>query len=423
MKHSFRPAHDLAVIGGGIVGLATAMTWLQTRPGSRVTVLETEARVGQHQSGHNSGVIHSGIYYQPGSEKALLCREGKTKLEAFCEKHGIRWEKCGKVVVATDPSELNSLERIIERADLNGVEFRRITTDQLRQLEPSVSGVDAIVVPETGIVDYRSVCDAYRHCIEEMGGSVQLGFQVQRLDADDSGVRMAGVDHNQSSGKFDIRARSAIVCAGLHSDTLVRQSESDASRSDTESLSEEVRIIPFRGEYYELRPERRGLCRNLIYPVPDPAFPFLGVHFTRMVDGNVECGPNAVLALAREGYRWRDIDVRYLQRTLGYSGFRRLVQKHWRKGLGEMNRSLRKSAFVTALQKLIPELRASDLIPARAGVRAQAVRANGELVDDFLFRSTPNVTHVLNAPSPAATASLAIARRVTEQHQNQNPNL
>lgn len=423
MKHSFRPAHDLAVIGGGIVGLATAMTWLQTRPGSRVTVLETEARVGQHQSGHNSGVIHSGIYYQPGSEKALLCREGKTKLEAFCEKHGIRWEKCGKVVVATDPSELSSLERIIERADLNGVEFRRITTDQLRQLEPSVAGVDAIVVPETGIVDYRSVCDAYRYCIEEMGGSVQLGFQVQRLDADDSGVRMAGVDHNQSSGKFDIRARSAIVCAGLHSDTLVRQSESDASRSDTESLSEEVRIIPFRGEYYELRPERRGLCRNLIYPVPDPAFPFLGVHFTRMIDGNVECGPNAVLALAREGYRWRDIDVRYLQRTLGYSGFRRLIQKHWRKGLGEMNRSLRKSAFVTALQKLIPELRASDLIPARAGVRAQAVRANGELVDDFLFRSTPNVTHVLNAPSPAATASLAIARRVIEQHQNQNPNL
>ncbi|WP_430453010.1 L-2-hydroxyglutarate oxidase [Rhodopirellula europaea] len=422
MKPSFSPAHDLAVIGGGIVGLATAMTWLQTHPGQRVTVLETEARVGQHQSGHNSGVIHSGIYYQPGSEKALLCREGKTKLEAFCEKHGIRWEKCGKVVVATDPSELSSLERIIERADLNGVEFRRITTDQLRQLEPTVAGVDAIVVPETGIVDYRSVCDAYRHCIEEMGGSVQLGFQVQRLDADDSGVRMGGVDHNQSSGKFDIRARSAIVCAGLHSDTLVRQSESDASRSDTESLSEEVRIIPFRGEYYELRPERRGLCRNLIYPVPDPAFPFLGVHFTRMIDGNVECGPNAVLALAREGYRWRDIDVRYLQRTLGYSGFRRLIQKHWRKGLGEMNRSLRKSAFVTALQKLIPELRASDLIPARAGVRAQAVRANGELVDDFLFRSSPNVTHVLNAPSPAATASLAIARRVIEQHQNQNPN-
>ncbi|PHQ32583.1 L-2-hydroxyglutarate oxidase [Rhodopirellula bahusiensis] len=422
MKHSFSPARDLAVIGGGIVGLATAMTWLQTRPGSRVTVLETEARVGQHQSGHNSGVIHSGIYYQPGSEKALLCREGKTKLEAFCEKHGIRWEKCGKVVVATDPSELSSLERIIERADLNGVEFRRITIDQLRQLEPSVAGVDAIVVPETGIVDYRSVCDAYRHCIEEMGGSVQLGFQVQRLDADDSGVRLAGVDHNQSSRKFDIRARSAIACAGLHSDTLVRQSESDASRSDTESSSEEVRIIPFRGEYYELRPERRGLCRNLIYPVPDPAFPFLGVHFTRMIDGNVECGPNAVLALAREGYRWRDIDVRYLQRTLGYSGFRRLIQKHWRKGLGEMNRSLRKSAFVSALQKLIPELRASDLIPARAGVRAQAVRANGELVDDFLFRSTPNVTHVLNAPSPAATASLAIARRVIEQHQKQNPN-
>lgn len=423
MKHSLSPSVDLAVVGGGIVGLATAMTWLQTRPGQRVTVLETESRVGQHQSGHNSGVIHSGIYYQPGSEKALLCREGKSKLEAFCDEHRIRWEKCGKVVVATDRSELSSLERIIDRADRNGVEFRRITTDELRKLEPAVAGVDAIVVPETGIVDYRSVCNAYRHRIEEMGGSVQLGFQVQQLDADDTGVRLAGVDHNQSLGRFDIRARSAIVCAGLHSDALVRQGDSVASDSaSANTSSEEVRIIPFRGEYYELRPERRGLCRNLIYPVPDPAFPFLGVHFTRMIDGNVECGPNAVLALAREGYRWRDIDVRYLQRTLGYSGFRRLIQKHWRKGLGEMNRSLRKSAFVTALQKLIPELRASDLIPARAGVRAQAVRANGELVDDFLFRSTPKVTHVLNAPSPAATASLAIARRVIEQHQNQNPN-
>lgn len=423
MKHSLSPSVDLAVVGGGIVGLATAMTWLQTRPGQRVTVLETESRVGQHQSGHNSGVIHSGIYYQPGSEKALLCREGKSKLEAFCDEHRIRWEKCGKVVVATDRSELSSLERIIDRAGRNGVEFRRITTDELRKLEPAVAGIDAIVVPETGIVDYRSVCNAYRHRIEEMGGSVQLGFQVQRLDADDTGVRLAGVDHNQSVGKFDIRARSAIVCAGLHSDALVRQGDSVASDSaSANTSSEEVRIIPFRGEYYELRPERRDLCRNLIYPVPDPAFPFLGVHFTRMIDGNVECGPNAVLALAREGYRWRDIDVRYLQRTLGYSGFRRLIQKHWRRGLGEMNRSLRKSAFVTALQKLIPELRASDLIPARAGVRAQAVRANGELVDDFLFRSTPKVTHVLNAPSPAATASLAIARRVIEQHQNQNPN-
>lgn len=424
MKHSLSPSVDLAVVGGGIVGLATAMTWLQTRPGQRVTVLETESRVGQHQSGHNSGVIHSGIYYQPGSEKALLCREGKSKLEAFCDEHRIRWEKCGKVVVATDRSELSSLERIIDRADRNGVEFRRITTDELRKLEPAVAGVDAIVVPETGIVDYRSVCNAYRHRIEEMGGSVQLGFQVQQLDADDTGVRLAGVDHNQSLGRFDIRARSAIVCAGLHSDALVRQGDSVASDSaSANTSSEEVRIIPFRGEYYELRPERRGLCRNLIYPVPDPAFPFLGVHFTRMIDGNVECGPNAVLALAREGYRWRDIDVRYLQRTLGYSGFRRLIQKHWRKGLGEMNRSLRKSAFVIALQKLIPELRASDLIPARAGVRAQAVRANGELVDDFLFRSTPKVTHVLNAPSPAATASLAIARRVIEQHQNQNPSV
>lgn len=425
MKRSSNHSYDLAIVGGGIIGLATAMTWLQTHPGHRVTVLETESGVAQHQSGHNSGVIHSGIYYRPGSEKASLCREGKQLLEAFCEKHEIRWEKCGKVVVATDPTELGSLEKIIERAKLNGVEFKRITTTEMRRLEPSVVGVDAIVVPETGIVDYRSVCNAYRHCIEQMGGSVQLGCQVQRMNAEDSGVRLVGRDHKQSNEEFVIRARSAIVCAGLHSDTLIRHGEFAASHSAEGSanrLIEEVRIIPFRGEYYELRPERRGLCRNLIYPVPDPAFPFLGVHFTRMINGNVECGPNAVLALAREGYRWRDIDVRYLQRTLGYSGFRRLIQKHWRKGLGEMNRSLRKSAFVAALQKLIPELRASDLVPARAGVRAQAVRANGELVDDFLFRSAPHVTHVLNAPSPAATASLAIARRVIEQHQNQNPN-
>ncbi|MFG0267091.1 MAG: L-2-hydroxyglutarate oxidase [Rhodopirellula sp. JB055] len=417
---------ELAIVGGGIVGLATAMTWLESRPGTGVTVLETESQVGRHQSGHNSGVIHSGIYYRPGSEKALLCREGKSKLEAFCNEQKIPWEKCGKVVVATNRNEVESLERITERAQLNGVEFRRVTTDELRQLEPSVSGVDAIHVPETGIVDYRMVCDAIRGRIEELGGVVRLGCQVQRLEAEDSGVRLVGMDHTHSKQEFNLQARSAIVCAGLHSDTLIRQAQRSVSRSNAASAdtkSDEVRVIPFRGEYYELRPERRGLCRNLIYPVPDPAFPFLGVHFTRMVDGNVECGPNAVLALAREGYRWRDIDVRYLQRTLGYSGFRRLVQKHWRKGLGEMDRSLRKSAFVSALQKLIPELQASDLVPARAGVRAQAVRANGELVDDFLFGSTPHVTHVLNAPSPAATASLAIARRVIEQHQNQNPSV
>lgn len=413
---------ELAIVGGGIVGLATAMTWLEAHPGMGVTVLETESQVGRHQSGHNSGVIHSGIYYRPGSEKALLCREGKSKLEAFCNEQKIPWEKCGKVVVATNPNEVESLERIIERAQLNGVEFRRITTDELRQLEPSVSGVDAIHVPETGIVDYRMVCDAFRHRIEELGGVVRLGCRVERLEAEDSSVRLVGMDRSQSNRKFVLQARSAIVCAGLHSDTLIRQAKRSVSRSNAafaDTEFDEVRIIPFRGEYYELRPERRGLCRNLIYPVPDPAFPFLGVHFTRMVDGNVECGPNAVLALSREGYRWRDIDVRYLQRTLGYSGFRRLVQKHWRKGLGEMDRSLRKSAFVAALQKLIPELRASDLVP----VRAQAVRANGELVDDFLFGSTPHVTHVLNAPSPAATASLAIARRVIEQHQNQNPSV
>ncbi|WDQ17650.1 L-2-hydroxyglutarate oxidase [Rhodopirellula sp. P2] len=424
MKQTSKQTCDLAVIGGGIVGLATAMTWLETHPGQGVTVLETESQVGRHQSGHNSGVIHSGIYYRPGSEKALLCREGKTKLEAFCEKHRIHWEKCGKVVVATESTELDSLESIIERATLNGVDFRRISTTELRHLEPAVAGVDAIAVPETGIVDYRTVCNAYQHCIEELGGSVRLGCQVQRIATEEGGVRLIGVERENPNHDLVVHARSAIVCAGLHSDTLlsIEAPVSQGTGGLDVAATDEVRIIPFRGEYYELRPDRRGLCRNLIYPVPDPAFPFLGVHFTRMVDGNVECGPNAVLALAREGYRWRDIDVRYLQRTLGYSGFRRLIQKHWRKGLGEMNRSLRKSAFVTALQKLIPELQASDLVPARAGVRAQAVRANGELVDDFLFRSTPNVTHVLNAPSPAATASLAIARRVIEQHQDQNPN-
>ncbi|MCC9641793.1 L-2-hydroxyglutarate oxidase [Rhodopirellula sp. JC740] len=410
---------DLAVIGGGVVGLATAMTWLRRFPGQRVVVLETEDSVAAHQSGHNSGVIHSGIYYQPGSEKALLCREGKAKLESYCTENAIPWEKCGKVVVATDESEVESLERIISRAAANEVPFRRITTDELHQIEPSVAGVEAIAVPGTGIVDYRQVALAYRNHIQQAGGIVRLNCPVRTVFTEDREVRLDCIDHANRSERWECRAKSVIACAGLHSDELFhqtrRQVEQGIGRGGVNG-SNDVRIVPFRGEYYMLRPEKRGLCRHLIYPVPDPSFPFLGVHFTRMIDGNVECGPNAVLALAREGYRWRDIDVRYLQRTLGYRGFLRLAQKHWRKGLGEMHRSLRKSAFTHALQRLIPELQSSDLIPARAGVRAQAVRDNGELVDDFLFESTPHMTHVLNAPSPAATASLAIAERVVEKH-------
>lgn len=389
---------DLVIVGGGIVGMATAMTLQQRHPDLTVTVVETEKRVGQHQTGHNSGVLHAGIYYKPGSRKALNCRRGKVAMEEFCDANAIPWDRCGKVVVATTADELPRLDRIAERATQNGVEFERIDTDQLRELEPSAAGLAALHVPETGIVNYRRVCEQMSEIVRSRGGDLRLTFEVAKIDSDGGSVKLT------SRGGESVACDRMINCAGLNSDRVCRMAGGDP----------DLRIVPFRGEYYELVPGSESLCRNLIYPVPDPSFPFLGVHFTRMIDGGVECGPNAVLALSREGYRWVDLNVRDLYDTLAFRGFRSLAAKHWRMGFGEMHRSLSKAAFVKALQKLIPAIRASDLQSGRAGVRAQAVTPDGNLYDDFLIQKDDRAVHVLNAPSPAATASIAIANQIVD---------
>lgn len=389
--------YDTAVIGGGIVGLATAVRVLATMPGTRLIVLEAEADVGLHQSGHNSGVLHSGVYYRPGSLKAVTCRTGKRMMEEFCAEHGVPTDRCGKVIVATTAGELEALQRIEQRAAANGVDCQRIDSDGLRALEPAAAGIAALHVPEAGIVDYRQVCLAMRRLLERSGGRVETGARVDRIE-----VAAQGVELNTTAGL--VRSEWLVNCAGLRSDRVLRLAGGQPS----------ARIVPFRGEYYDLVPSSHHLCRNLIYPVPDPAFPFLGVHFTRMIGGGVECGPNAVLALSREGYRWRDLSPTDLAETLAFDGFRRLAVKHWRMGVGEIWRSVSKAAFVAALQRLIPAIRASDLQPGRSGVRAQAVSSSGELMDDFVVERTSRAIHVLNAPSPAATASLAIGQHVVD---------
>jgi L-2-hydroxyglutarate oxidase len=389
---------DVAVIGGGIVGLATAYKLVERRPRTRVVVLEKERELAAHQTGRNSGVVHSGIYYKPGSQKALTCRRGKALLEEFCERHAIAWERCGKVVVAVDASELPRLATIAERARANGVEARELEGDELRQLEPHAAGVRALHVPGTGIVDYLGVCAKLAEQVRVRGGEVLTEARVERLEP-------RGCEVVLHTSRGEVVADAAINCAGLHSDRMLQLA----------GETRPARIVPFRGEYFELTPDARGLVRNLIYPVPDPSFPFLGVHFTRMVRGGVECGPNAVLALAREGYRWDDVNVRDLFDTLSYAGFWKLVSRHAFAGMGEMRRSLSKRAFTKALQRLVPEIRAEHLVPAPAGVRAQALASDGALVDDFLIRSSGRVVHVLNAPSPAATASLAIAESIVER--------
>ncbi|TWU01136.1 L-2-hydroxyglutarate oxidase [Stieleria varia] len=393
------PTTDFSVIGGGIVGLATAWKLQQRYSDARVCVLESESRVGTHQTGHNSGVLHSGIYYQPGSVKARTCRTGKRQMESFCEEHAIAWERCGKVVVATSQSELAALDDIAQRAVQNGVQFERIDSDRLRELEPSVAGVAALHVPETGIVNYRSVAEKLSQLIRDAGGEVHTQFSVEQIQIGQHDVKLT------SRSGDTLECDQIVNCAGLYSDRICQLSGTVPS----------VRIVPFRGEYYDLIPERRSLCRNLIYPVPDPSFPFLGVHFTRMIDGCVECGPNAVLALSRGGYGWSKINLRDLGETVFWIGFRRLAARHWRAGLGEMHRSISKAAFVRALQRLIPTLKSEDLVKGRAGVRAQAISSDGKLVDEFLIQSADRATHVLNAPSPGATASLAIADTIVDR--------
>ncbi len=396
--------YDLTIIGGGIIGLATALKITETHPGRKVLILEKESQVAQHQTGHNSGVIHSGLYYRPGSIKARTCVTGRKALIDFCQEHSVPFDLCGKVVVATSEAEIPRLEELHRRGIANGLQgVELIGPERLRELEPYASGVKGLLVPETGIIDYKKVAEAYAARIREAGGDIRTSHRVVGiLDLSNEIVLQT------SAG--DYRTGSLINCGGLYSDVVMKM----MGASDMGSDDQEHRIIPFRGEYYKLAPAKQYLVRNLIYPVPDPAFPFLGVHFTRMAKGGVEAGPNAVFALAREGYRKTDVNIPDLWRTVSFKGFWAMSGKYWRTGFGELYRSLSKSAFVRALQKLLPEIRESDLIPGGSGVRAQAVSASGGLVDDFVIRGSRNAIHVLNAPSPGATASLAIGQSIAE---------
>ncbi len=395
-------ASNIIIIGGGVVGLATAYELIQKHPAVKVTILEKEGQVAEHQTGHNSGVMHSGIYYKPGSLKATNCRLGKKLLQEFCDREGIKYEICGKVIVATAEEELPRLYNLHERGIANGVNARLIDVKELKALEPHCSGIRAIHIPESGIVNYREVCQRLANHLQQKGHRLATRTKV-------TGVSEKGdeVIVNTSMGEF--RAQYVINCGGLHSDRIAASA----------GKSPGVKIIPFRGEYYEVKPEAEKFCRNLIYPVPDPQFPFLGVHFTRMIVGGVECGPNAVLAFAREGYHKTDINVRDLLETFAYPGFQKLAMKHWRMGMGEMWRSYNKRAFVKALQRLVPEIQAEHLSTAPAGIRAQAIAPDGKPVDDFVIEEQKRIINILNAPSPAATASLAIGRAIVarlEQH-------
>ena len=385
----------IAVVGGGILGLATAR--LLARSGEEVTVVEKEPQLALHQTGHNSGVVHAGIYYAPGSLKARLCTRGRLLLRDFCGERGIAYNECGKVVVATQEAELPRLRRLAERAEQNGVPgLRWLDPSALAEIEPHARGVAALHSPHTAIVDFAAVAGAFAADVIAAGGQIRTGELVTRVDCGPAGRRVL-----LASGDA-LESDRVVVCAGLQADRLARASGQDP----------EPRIIPFRGEYYRLAPHRRRLVRGLIYPVPDPALPFLGVHLTLRFDGEVLLGPNAVLATAREGYRSTAFSWRDTRETLAWPGTRRMMRRHWRAGAGELYRSARKRAFVAGLQRYVPELRVEDALPAGAGVRAQAVDRDGSLVDDFRLGVTDGVVWVRNAPSPAATSSLAIAEEL-----------
>jgi (S)-2-hydroxyglutarate dehydrogenase len=390
---------DVAIAGAGIVGLATGLKLLERAPGLSFVILEKEAEVAAHQTGHNSGVIHSGLYYKRGSEKAKTCVEGRRLLVGFCQKHSIPHEICGKLVVATSEAELPALADLERRAAENGLTgVRTLAPQEYRKIEPHAAGIRALHVPETGIVDYRAVCGKLAELIAAAGGRVLTLTRVTALSSSESAVRIV-------AGGQEIEADLAVNCGGLQSDRLAR----------LDGIDPGLRIVPFRGDYHRLVPSRAGLVKNLIYPVPDPRFPFLGVHFTRMIGGGAEAGPNAVLALAREGYAKTSFDLRDAWESFTYPGFWRLAARYMGMGLGEMYRAANKRAFVKALQRLMPDLRAEDLETGGSGVRAQAVRPDGRLEDDFRILAHGRVLHVLNAPSPAATASLAIGGRIAER--------
>ena len=387
---------DIAIIGGGIVGLATALSLSDRYPHARVVVLDKEPTIAAHQTGHNSGVIHSGIYYKPGSLKARLCVEGARLMKAFCTEHGIHWEPCGKIIVATDESELGRLQSIQERGIANGLSGLKVLDGaEVKAYEPHCRAVRALHVPETGIVDYIHVAGKMGELLQKRGVEIRTGSGVRAIGRTGQGLVL-------ETARGPVESRFLVNCAGLYSDEVARLM----------GIQPAVRIIPFRGEYYMLAAERRSLVTNLIYPVPDPEFPFLGVHFTRTVHGDIEAGPNAVLAFAREGYSLGTVRPHEALGMLGYAGFWNMARRYWKMGAYELYRSASKAAFVRSLQKLVPDVREGDIRRGGAGVRAQAVSPDGSLVDDFRISVTEGAVHVVNAPSPAATASLAIGRHI-----------
>ena len=402
---------DIIIIGGGIVGLATAYSILKTRPGARLLILEKESAIGKHQTGHNSGVIHSGLYYKPGSLKATNCINGYHQLLAFCDEHKIAYEICGKIVVATEEEQLPILDNLHQRGQQNGLDgLKSIEAEELLDYEPHVAGLRGLWVPQTGIIDYMEVAKTLARQIEEMGGEIRLESEVTNIISSTSSHPHSHSNSNSNSIRVITRIETietnlVVGCAGLYSDRIARLTEPDL----------DLRIIPFRGEYYELKPEKHYLVKNLIYPVPDPNFPFLGVHFTRLIKGGVEAGPNAVLAFAREGYKKADINLKDLYGSLSWPGFQKVAFKYWDKGLGEMFRSFSKIAFTLALQKLIPDLKQEDLIPGGAGIRAQASSRDGGLLDDFHIVENHTGIYVCNAPSPAATSSLSIGKTICDR--------
>jgi L-2-hydroxyglutarate oxidase len=390
--------HDVIIVGGGIVGLATGLKLLQSRPALKLLVIEKEEQLALHQTGNNSGVIHSGLYYKPGSLKALNCIRGYNLLIDFCRQHEIPFDLCGKIVVATDEKEIPLLKNLYERGAQNGLTgFRLLDKEQLKEYEPHVAGHAGFFVPQTGIVDYKVVAEKYADQIRKLGGEILLSERVVNVRFETNGVQVETTKSTHNSNFL-------VNCAGLYSDKVARLTSNNVN----------VKIIPFRGEYFKLKKEKEYLVKNLIYPVPDPNFPFLGVHFTRMMKGGVEAGPNAVLAFSREGYTKSDINLKELGESLAWPGFQKVARKYWRTGLGEMYRSFSKAAFTKALQKLIPEIQESDLEEGGAGVRAQACDRTGGLVDDFLIVEEKKVVNVCNAPSPAATSSLSIGETVSE---------
>jgi len=387
---------DIMIVGGGIVGLATAYRLLEVRPELKLLLLEKESKLAAHQTGNNSGVLHAGLYYKPGSAKAQLAVQGLQQMVAFCREHGIAHEQCGKIVVATSVDELTRLENLWQRGKANGLQdLRRLTPEQIKEIEPHAAGIAAIHVPQEGIVDYSAVCEKLGELIRQAGGEIRLGSRAGKMIAGSDGWTV-----ETSTG--DCSSRFVVTCGGLYSDRLVRAT----------GQKPWAKIVPFRGEYYQIKEERRYLVRNLIYPVPDPKFPFLGVHFTRLIHGGIEAGPNAVLAFAREGYRWSNINLRDLAESLCFAGLWKFLAAYPSMCGYEIRRSLFRREFCRSLQKLVPEIREEDLATGGAGVRAQAMTADGKLVEDFHFEEARGVLHVVNAPSPAATASLAIGQYI-----------